>query len=575
MNKPLLLSSFLVFILSILLLPHLSKWSKLKVAEVADLLVTNAFIYTSDPSFPFANSMAIKNGRILGVGNYSVLQELEGSTTHKLNLEGKIVVPGFIDSHLHLLYGGLQQMMQVELHGVRTKQEFVMKIEAAVKSKREGIWVVGGGWNNDLWGGELPMANWIDDISPQNPVWLSRMDGHMGLANSLAIKMAGITKETKDPLGGTIVRWADGEPTGLLIDAAKKFILPSVPEPTIDERREALLRASNYALTKGVTTVVDMGRYVPGSSAELPWEDFTDVYKWANTSGNMIIRVCLFFPLETWSRLYDLVQKTGHVVSQWLYLGGVKAFLDGSLGSNSALFYEPYADDPDSYGLQVVDLDDLINMTALSDKSGLQVAIHAIGDMANDLILDVYDSVASENGERDRRLRIEHAQHLAPGSATRFGKQGVVASVQPVHLLDDAISAEKKLGKERAEHGSYLFHSLLASHSLLAFGSDWPVADIDPLNNIRAAVTRIPPAWETPWIPSECLTLNNALDAHTILAARACFLDKEIGSLSPGKLADFVVLSTNSWEKFIAEAFASIEATYIGGVKAYPAKTAV
>ncbi|XP_056688337.1 protein LONG AFTER FAR-RED 3 isoform X4 [Spinacia oleracea] len=448
MNKPLLLSSFLVFILSILLLPHLSKWSKLKVAEVADLLVTNAFIYTSDPSFPFANSMAIKNGRILGVGNYSVLQELEGSTTHKLNLEGKIVVPGFIDSHLHLLYGGLQQMMQVELHGVRTKQEFVMKIEAAVKSKREGIWVVGGGWNNDLWGGELPMANWIDDISPQNPVWLSRMDGHMGLANSLAIKMAGITKETKDPLGGTIVRWADGEPTGLLIDAAKKFILPSVPEPTIDERREALLRASNYALTKGVTTVVDMGRYVPGSSAELPWEDFTDVYKWANTSGNMIIRVCLFFPLETWSRLYDLVQKTGHVVSQWLYLGGVKAFLDGSLGSNSALFYE-----------------------------------------------------------------IEHAQHLAPGSATRFGKQGVVASVQPVHLLDDAISAEKKLGKERAEHGSYLFHSLLASHSLLAFGSDWPVADIDPLNNIRAAVTRIPPAWETPWIPSECLTLNNALDA--------------------------------------------------------------
>ncbi|XP_048495663.1 protein LONG AFTER FAR-RED 3 isoform X3 [Beta vulgaris subsp. vulgaris] len=509
MSTVLLVSSFVVFILSILLLHPFSEWLKFKEAEIADLLVTNAFIYTSDPSFPVANSMAIKNGRILGLGNYSSLQGLEGSKTEKLNLEGKIVVPGFIDSHLHLLYGGLQ-MTQVELQGVSTKQEFIMKIETAVKSKKEGVWILGGGWNNDLWGGELPMANWIDDISPQNPVWLSRMDGHMGLANSLALQKAGITRETKDPPGGTLTRTADGEPAGLLIDAARQLILPSVPEPTLDERREALLRASNYALTKGVTTVVDMGRYLPGSSTELSWQDFTDVYDWANTSGNMIIRVCLFFPLETWSRLSDLVQKTGRMVSQWIYLGGVKAFFDGSLGSNSALFYE-----------------------------------------------------------------IEHAQHLVPGYVTRFGKQGVVASVQPEHLLDDANSAERKLGKQRAESGSYLFQSLLASHSLLAFGSDWPVADIDPLNTIRAAVKRIPPTWETSWISSECLTLNDALDAHTISAARACFLDKDIGSLSPGKLADFVVLSTNSWEKLTAEAFASIEATYIGGVKAYPAKTAV
>ncbi|XP_048495662.1 protein LONG AFTER FAR-RED 3 isoform X2 [Beta vulgaris subsp. vulgaris] len=509
MSTVLLVSSFVVFILSILLLHPFSEWLKFKEAEIADLLVTNAFIYTSDPSFPVANSMAIKNGRILGLGNYSSLQGLEGSKTEKLNLEGKIVVPGFIDSHLHLLYGGLQ-MTQVELQGVSTKQEFIMKIETAVKSKKEGVWILGGGWNNDLWGGELPMANWIDDISPQNPVWLSRMDGHMGLANSLALQKAGITRETKDPPGGTLTRTADG-----------------------------------------------------------------DVYDWANTSGNMIIRVCLFFPLETWSRLSDLVQKTGRMVSQWIYLGGVKAFFDGSLGSNSALFYEPYADDPESSGLQLMELDYLTNMTALCDESGLQVAIHAIGDKANALILDMYELVSSKNGKRDRRFRIEHAQHLVPGYVTRFGKQGVVASVQPEHLLDDANSAERKLGKQRAESGSYLFQSLLASHSLLAFGSDWPVADIDPLNTIRAAVKRIPPTWETSWISSECLTLNDALDAHTISAARACFLDKDIGSLSPGKLADFVVLSTNSWEKLTAEAFASIEATYIGGVKAYPAKTAV
>uniref|UniRef100_A0A803MYA8 Amidohydrolase 3 domain-containing protein n=1 Tax=Chenopodium quinoa TaxID=63459 RepID=A0A803MYA8_CHEQI len=388
------------------------------------------------------------------------------------------------------------------------------------------------------------------------------MDGHMGLANSLAIKMAGITRETKDP-------------TGFLVDAARQLILPSIPEPTIDERREALVKASYYALTKGVTTVVDMGRYVPGSSSELPWQDFTDVYNWANASGNMMIRVCLFFPLETWSRVSDLVQTTGRMVSKWLYLSGVKAFLDGALGSNSALFYEPYADNPESSGFQVMDLDNLLDMTALSDKSGLQVSIHAIDDKANDLILDVYDSVASENGERDRRFRIEHTQHLAPGSAARFGKQDVVASVQPMHLLDDAISVERKLRKQRAEHGSYLFHSLLTSHSLLAFGCDWPVTHIDPLNIIRTAVKRVPPMWETSWIPSESLSLNDALDAHTISAARACFLDKEIGSVSPGKWADFVVLSTNSWEKFIAEAFASVEATYVGGIQAYSSKNVV
>lgn len=539
--------------------------------DTADLLVANAFIYTSDPSLPYADSMAVKDGRIVRVGNYSFVQELEGSRTEKWNLGGKVVVPGFIDSHLHLLYGGLQ-MAQVELHGVNTKELFISKIQEGAKDKKGGSWVLGGGWNNDLWGGELPMANWIDDITSHNPVWLSRMDGHMGLANSLALKLAGITRDTEDPPGGTIVRTLDGEPTGLLIDAARQLILPSIPEDSVDERREALLRASKYALTKGVTTVVDVGRYVPGSSVELSWEDFTEVYGWANSSGNMNIRVCLFFPMETWARLYDLVRRTGRVISQWLYLGGVKAFLDGSLGSNSALFYEPYADDPENYGLQVTDLQSLTNMTVLSDKSGLQVAIHAIGDRANDLILDMYESVASANRERDRRFRIEHAQHLAPGSAARFGKQGVIASVQPEHLLEDADSAAKKLGKERAQTGSYLFRSLLASGATVAFGSDWPVADIDPLNNIRAAVKRIPAGWKASWIPSECLSINAALDAHTISAARAAFLEKDLGSLSPGKLADFVVLSTSSWQKFTEEASASIEATYVGGVKAYPTK---
>ncbi|KAJ8533612.1 hypothetical protein K7X08_006936 [Anisodus acutangulus] len=545
----------------------LLNWRSLS-EEVADLVVTNGTIYTSDEILPFADSMAIRNGRIVRVGHYSSIKELTRTWTKELNLGGKIVVPGFIDSHVHLIPGGLQ-MARVELHGVNSKDLFVDKIRKAVANVKQGSWLLGGGWNNDIWGGDLPMASWIDGITPHNPVWLTRMDGHMGLANTVALTLAGISRTNENPNGGAIVRNNDGEPTGLLIDSVMKLVLSHIPDASVDERREALLRASNHALKRGVTTVVDFGRYFPGSSPEYPWEDFSDVYKWADLSGKMMTRVCLFFPMETWSRLVDLMSKSGRVLSQWIYLGGVKAFADGSLGSNSAFFHEPYADDPNNYGLQVVDLDSLYNMTLSSDKSGLQVSIHAIGDRANDLILDMYASLASEKQIRDRRFRIEHAQHLAPETVARFGEQSVIASVQPDHLLDDADSATKKLGSERAERRSYLFKSLLTNNAQLAFGSDWPVADINPLKSIRTSMKRIPPGWEKAWIPSECLRLKDALNAYTISAAHACFLDKYSGSLSPGKYADFVVLSTNSWEDFATEVSADVEATYVGGSKAY------
>eukprot|EP00257_Ricinus_communis_P013515 XP_015570961.1 uncharacterized protein LOC8270879 isoform X2 [Ricinus communis] len=484
MNFSTIISATVVLALSIFLL----QWSKFGITTTsfsssreltADLIVKNGVIFTSDDSLPFADSFAVQNGRILRVGNYSSLQDLAGNGTKVVNLEGKLVVPGFIDSHVHLIFGGLQ-MIRVELRGVNQKDEFVRRVRDAVRNLKEGSWVLGGGWNNDLWGGELPAASWIDDIAPKNPVWLTRMDGHMGLANSVALKLAGINNLLEDPNGGTIMRSANGEPTGLIIDAAMKLILSYIPEVSVDEKREALLIAGNLALMRGVTTVVDFGRYFPGASVEHSWEDLSDVYQWADSLGKMRIRVCLFFPMETWSRLSDLITKVGRALSDWIYLGGVKAFADGSLGSNSALFYEPD------------------------------------------------------------------------------------------HLLDDADSAIKKLGMDRAQNGSYQFRSLLSSNAQLALGSDWPVANINPLGGIKTAVKRIPPGWENAWIPSECLSLKDAIIAHTISAARACFLDCDLGSLSPGKLADFVILSTNSWDDFETEASAAVEATYVAGAQAYP-----
>ncbi|KAK4746232.1 hypothetical protein SAY87_012544 [Trapa incisa] len=582
MNLCALISAFIVLLLAILPFTVLntSFWSIVRsllpfapLSPLADLLVKNATIYTSDDSLLYADSMAIRSGRILRVGSYANLQDLVHYGTEVIDAGGKVVVPGFIDSHVHLLLGGLQ-LEHVELRGVDQKDEFVRRVKVAAMNSKPGTWILGGGWNNDLWGGELPLASWIDEITPGNPVWLMRTDGHMGLANSLALKHAGITKSLDDPNGGTVIRNPAGDPSGLLIDSAMKLILVSIPEVSVNERRDALLRASRYALTRGVTTVVDIGRYFPGMPTEISWEDLSDVFQWADSSGRMIIRVCLFFPIETWSRLADLILKVGSSMSEWIYFGGVKAFADGSLGSSSALFHEPYAYDPQNYGLHIMEPKFLLNLTTEADKSGLQVAVHAIGDKANDLVQDIFESVASTNGVRDRRFRvilvIEHAQHLAPGSTVRFGQQRLIASVQPDHLMDDAHSVFKKLGMERAQGGAYLFRSLQENGARLAFGSDWPVADINPLGSIRTAMKRTPDGWEEAWNPSECLTLVDGLNAYTISAAYACFLDEHIGSLSPGKLADFVILTTDSWEEFAQEGYASVNSTYVSGKKAYP-----
>eukprot|EP00249_Psilotum_nudum_P004681 c18189_g1_i3 orf=660-2312(-) len=525
----------------------LSILASLALQDEADVIITNAVIYTCDPDLPWADSMAVRKGRISRIGSVARVQVTAGPRTQNIDLQGKFVVPGFIDSHVHFISAGLQ-MAQVELRDIHSRVDFTRKVELAVQGARSGQWVLGGGWNNENWGGELPHASWIDYFSQQQPVWLFRMDGHMGLANSVALEKAGVNRNTLDPKGGSIIRDKDGWLTGILIDSAMVLIMRCIPEPSIEDRRIAFARASKHALSKGVTSVVDFGRFFPGSSTTKVWDDYHEVYKWADAVGNMSVRVSTFFPLETWSHLVNLVREKGHASSQWLRVGGLKAFADGSLGSNTALFHEPYVDYCENYGLEADDPRWLLNLVMEADQSNIQVAVHAIGDAAND--------------------EIEHAQHLSSGAPARFGALGIIASVQPQHLLDDAHFAAKKLGEERSLTESYLFNSLLKYGACLALGSDWPVVPLDPLEAIKAATKRVHSGNNRPWIPSEIISIEDAITGYTLSAAYASFMDHDIGSLSYGKLADFVLLS----DMLNSSAEVSVLATYVGGTMMYSAE---
>eukprot|EP00250_Pteridium_aquilinum_P011871 c20360_g1_i2 orf=67-1506(+) len=440
---------------------------------IADMVFKDATIFTGDPRMPWAEAMALRKGRILEIGSLETVQAKIGPDTQYEDLKGRFVVPGFIDSHVHLISGGLQ-MLQINLQDICSQSEFIKRVQLGVQGVKSGQWVLGGGWNNEKWGGELPSASWIDSFTGEVPVWIYRMDGHMALANSKALHLAGITEDITEPQGGSFIRAKDGGLTGILVDSAMKLVVDCIPEATAQERRDALTRASKEALSQGITAVVDFGRFFPGSPTTKVWNDFHDVYKWADQMSNLLLRVYAFFPLETWSEVDKQVKLTGPKLSQNLRIGGVKAFADGSLGSGTALFNEPYNDDPGNFGLEVDSPEKIWKCMLEADKRGLQIAIHAIGDAANDRILGLYQALNDTNGHRDRRLRIEHAQHLSQNALEIFKSQGIVASMQPEHLLDDAKFASRKLGEERALKESYLFKSLLARTSL-AFGSDWPI----------------------------------------------------------------------------------------------------
>jgi len=494
------------------------------------LAVVNAKIWTGDTRTPWAEAIAVSGEEIAAVGLGSEVRKRLGSGTRVIDAHGGMVVPGFIDAHVHFIDGGLG-LASVQLRDAKTPQEFTARIAAFAKTVPPGTWITGGDWDHQNWGGELPRRDWIDAVTPDHPVWVNRLDGHMALANSAALRAAGITKATPDPAGGTIMRDARGEPTGILKDNALDLVGRAVPPPSPAMLDRALGAAMRYVAERGVTSVHNMGS----------WEDL-EVFERAHRAGRLRTRIYAAVPLATWERLRDTVAAHGRG-DDWLRIGALKGFVDGSLGAHTAAFYEPYTDAPNDKGLLVNTPEHLYEWTSGADRAGLQVIVHAIGDRAIGLQLGIYERVEREDGARDRRFRIEHAQHIAPPDIPRFAALGVIPSMQPYHAIDDGRWAEKAIGPERIKT-TYAFRSLRDAGARLAFGSDWSVAPPSPLYGIYAAVTRRTLDDKHPdgWVPEQKITVEDALRAYTTGSAYAEFAEKRKGTLERGKLADFVIL---------------------------------
>jgi len=501
---------------------------------VISVALVNGRVWTGNPSQPQAEALAISGERITLVGTNDEIRRAAGGA-ETIDLGGRFVVPGFIDSHVHFVDGGFR-LASVQLRDASTREEFVARIKAFAQTVPDGTWITGGDWDHTLWGGELPRRDWIDSATPEHPVWINRLDGHMALANSAALRAAGVTRAVKDVAGGEIVRGADGEPTGLLKDNAMSLVDPKVPPPSDEMKDRALDAAMHHVAAQGVTTIHNMGS----------WDDL-DVFARANRAHRLGTRVYAAVPLRTWQKLHGVVAGKTYgpdgLGDDWLRIGALKGFVDGSLGSHTAAFHEPFSDAPRDRGLFVNTPEDLYTWISGADKAGLHVLVHAIGDRANATLLDIYERTARENGPRDRRFRIEHAQHLTVGDIPRFKALGVIASMQPYHAIDDGRWAERVIGPARSTT-TYAFRSLLDAGAVLAFGSDWFVAPPTPLEGIYAAVTRrtLDDRHPDGWVPSQKISVEDALAAYTRGGAYASFEESRKGTIAPGMLADVTVI---------------------------------
>jgi predicted amidohydrolase YtcJ len=519
----------------ILVFVHLLMFSTLLVAsDTADMVFIGGKIWTSEAAETSATALAIKGNRILSVGSDEAVKKQVGPETKIIQLDGKLVTPGFIDNHTHFIdTSGL--ISAVKVRDVTSKTEFIQKIAAYASKMQPGSWMLYGVWDHEAWGGQLPRADWIDRVTNNIPVYLWRTDGHMALANSAAMKIAGVNKNTADVAGGEIVRDKDGKPTGIFKDAAMDLITQVIP-PIANDDRAALFQAGiDHALSQGVTQIHNMGT----------WDDLR-AFQTLQNRNQLAMRVYSFVPLQTYHELAQLVKQDGrgNAMHRW---GGLKAMVDGSLGSTTAWFYQAYSDEPDKFGFPIHELKAFRGWIESADKAGLHITIHAIGDRANDWILDTFEDIAKHNPPNpQRRWRIEHAQHLSPAAISRFKPLSVIASMQPYHAIDDGRWAEKRIGSERIKQ-TYAFRSLIDAKAQVTFGSDSPVAPMSVMEGIYAAVTRQTLDGRNPegWVPEEKISVTEALTAYTLNNAYAGFQETELGQLKPGYLADMVVLDND------------------------------
>jgi predicted amidohydrolase YtcJ len=511
-----------------------SGWAQSKPG--ADLVIINAKVWTVDKGRPTAQAVAVLGDRIVAVGSNADVEPWRSPATKVIDAGGKLLLPGFNDAHVHFVSGGLQ-LDAVQLNDAASTQEFVRRISEQAKKTPKGEWIQGGDWDETKWTPpSLPTKELIDPVTPDNPVFLSRYDGHSALANSAALRLAGVTSKTPDPPGGTIVRDAQGNPTGDLKDAATDLVFKVIPPLSHEQRLRAVRRALDYAASLGVTSVQNMD------------PDYGDIAVYAELlqMGKLTTRIYA-------APLIDHVDDQAKIGIRhafggpWLRIGAVKGFADGSLGSRTAYFFEPFSDEPGNHGLLGEEMQPLSLMRDRmmeADAAGLQICTHAIGDQAISIVLDLYADVAKAHGGADRRFRIEHAQHMAAKDFDRFAQLNVIASVQPYHAIDDGRWAEARIGHDRASR-TYAFRTFLDQGVHLAFGTDWDVAPLNPLLTVYAAVTRATLDGKNPggWFPEQKLTVAEAVEAYTMGSAYAEFQEQVKGSIAPGKLADMVLLS--------------------------------
>jgi len=522
--------------------------------QKADIVIVGGPVWTGlSTGRGQPGAVAIADGKILAVGDSAAIARYVGSKTEVLRASGGLIIPGFADGHTHFIDGGVQ-LASIDLRDAASPQEFVRRLKEYAAHLKPGQWITGGDWDHTLWrGAPLPQYSWIDSVTPNNPVFVNRLDGHEALANSAAMRVAGVTKNTPAPQGGEITSG------GVFKDRAMDLVWRAAPGPSPEQRDSALARALVHAASLGVTATAHMSA------------SFGDLasYRRLARANRQTVRVSLYLPLSDWKVVAESAGTNPG--DDWVRIGGVKGYMDGSAGSRTAFFFEPFSDSAGYRGLMQQPEADMRAWVGAADSAGLQIAVHAIGDRANAIILAIYDSVARAHGARDRRFRVEHAQHLRPQEIPLFGARRVVPSMQPYHAIDDGRWVQQRIGPERIKT-TYVFRNLLDTQAPLAFGSDWTVAPLDPMLGVYAAVTRRTLDNKNPggWVPEQKITVGEALRAYTYGNAWATFNEQKWGTLAPGRFADVVVLDRDPFA-VAPESLGTVKPRYtiVGGKVVY------